>query len=95
MNDSFKFRTLVLSGFLTLIMTSVIPIEGGGAGMVFFITVPFFIVLGVILGIVYRFVSKKVFDTDVKQITFFLMLFFIVVFSLLAYPYDNMMLYDF
>ncbi|MEM5566008.1 hypothetical protein WNY78_12875 [Psychroserpens sp. AS72] len=62
MNDSYKVWTLVFSGFLTLIMTSFFPDSGGGAAMLLFITVPFFIVLGIILALFYRFISKKVKD---------------------------------
>ena len=95
MKDSHKYWILVISGFLTLIMTSYFPTEGGGASMIFFITVPFFIILGVVFALVYRLISRKVNDIDIKQITFFLMLFFLIVFALIAYPYDDRMLYSF
>lgn len=63
--------------------------------MIFFITLPFFIILGVVFALVYRLISRKVNDIDIKQITFFLMLFFLIVFALIAYPYDDRMLYSF
>lgn len=87
MKDSYKFWALIFSGFLTLTMTAFVPDSGGGAAMVFFITVPFFIVLGIVLAFVYRFISKKVNDHDIKGIVFSLLLFFVIALNIMAYPY--------
>ncbi|MFT4611297.1 MAG: NhaP-type Na+/H+ or K+/H+ antiporter [Psychroserpens sp.] len=87
MKDSYKFWALILSGFLTLIMTAFIPDSGGGAAMVFFVTVPFFIVLGIVLAFVYRLISKKVNDDDIKGIVFSLLLFILMALNIMAYPF--------
>jgi len=87
MNDSYKIWTLVASGFLTLVMTSFFPDSGGGAAMVFFITVPSFIVLGIILALFYRLISKRVIHQDIKGIVFNLLFFFMITLNIMAYPF--------
>ncbi|SDR65793.1 hypothetical protein SAMN04515667_0053 [Formosa sp. Hel1_31_208] len=87
MKDSYKFWTLICSGFLTLIMAATLSSASAEASMMFMITVPFFMTLGVVFAFAYRFISKKINDMDVKEITFAILLFFMIAFNFLAYPF--------
>ncbi|WP_378178168.1 hypothetical protein [Aquimarina sp. SS2-1] len=41
---------LICCGFLTLLMSKIIPIGGGGISLIFGITTPFFIIIGIVFG---------------------------------------------
>lgn len=86
MEDKYKFRTLIFSGFITLAIATLLPQPSGGVNMIFIITVPFFAVLGIVFAFIYRFISKKVHDSDIKGIVFGIMLFFMIALNIMAYP---------
>ncbi|WP_299338113.1 hypothetical protein [uncultured Psychroserpens sp.] len=86
MKDTYKFWILILSGFLTWMMTALLPDTGEGLSLLFMITIPLFIVLGIVFAFVYRFISKKIYDNDINDIIFGILLFFMIAFNFLAYP---------
>ncbi|WP_298900173.1 hypothetical protein [uncultured Psychroserpens sp.] len=88
MKDTHKIISLIVAGFLTVIMAAVVPTETG-TSMLFIITGPFFIVIGFVLAFLYKRLSRKIRDRDVKEITFMILMFFIIVFSVLAFPFKN------
>ena len=86
MKDSYKFWILMISGFFTLIMASTSPTIDGADSLIFMISVPFFVVLGIIFAFIYRYISRKISDSDIKGIAFSLLLFFMIAFNFLAFP---------
>jgi len=76
MEDRFRriHAILIIScGFLTLIMLQVLPVQGGGSSLIFVVTVPFFIMMSVILASIY-FYSIQPKTRKVKSIS--LLIFF-------------------
>lgn len=78
----------MFAGCLTLIMMLFVPIEGGPS-FIFLLSVPIGIALGVFLGISYWYLDNKSKKTLLKNIVFYTMLFLLIVYALLYYPYKN------
>ena len=86
MEDKLKFRALIFSGFITLAIATLLPQPNGEANFIFLVTVPFFGALGIVFAFIYKFISKKIDDSDIKGIVFGIMLFFMIALNLMAYP---------
>jgi len=87
MNDRLKSILITLSGFLTFLLSFIIPIGGGGASMIFLLSIPFFIGLGILFGTIYYVFIRKIENSILKNGIFFGMLFLIIVLTFAWYPY--------
>jgi len=87
MNDNYKALSIFLSGFLTILLMQCIPIAGGGMSIVFIITVPMLIGLGLILGLIYHFGIRKMSNIKLKKIIYAVFLVLIIGMSFSLYPY--------
>jgi hypothetical protein len=86
MKDKLKTIVIILSGFLTFVLEPFIPMEGGGASMIIFLTIPFLIGLGIILSLVYYFYYVRKNKLN-KPIAFAIMLSLMILLNFLFYPY--------
>ena len=87
MNDRQRLILIILSGFLTFIVSFFIPVGGGGAGMILLLSIPFFISLGIIFGIIYYAFIRKIKNRILKNGIFFGMFFLIIILTFAWYPY--------
>jgi hypothetical protein len=87
MNDRQKLILIILSGFLTFLLSFFIPIGGGGISLILALTIPFFIGLGIIFGIIYYAFIKKIKNRILKNGIFFGMFFLIIILTFVLYPY--------
>ncbi len=58
--EKYKSWIIVGSGFLTLLLMNLFPVDGGGASLIFVLSVPILIGLSIILALIYRWQSKKI-----------------------------------
>lgn len=79
--------TILISGWLTVIMQQFVPVAGGGMSLVFTLSVPLQVGLSIIYALIYRYLVKK----SVTVVTlFWIQLFFIsslITLALAQYPY--------
>lgn len=78
---------LVFCGFLTLILSNIIEVAGGGASLIFIVTVPFFIGLGTVFGAINFYIIRS---TTKRKIALPLLVCFyvsIVVGTLVMFPF--------
>lgn len=87
MKGYLKTALIILSGFLTGMLSFIIPVGGGGISLIFTLTIPFFIILGIILGVIYYVFIQKMKNIYCKNITFLAMLFLIITLTFAWYPY--------
>lgn len=88
MKKHLKSIILILSGFLTLILSFFVPVGGGGVSLILILTIPFFIGLGIIFGVIHYFIVRKIMNIYYKNSIFFGMLFLIIILTFLWYPYN-------
>lgn len=74
---------IFLSGFLTIPLFEIIPVAGGGEAMIVVFTVPFMILLALVLSIVYYVRHGKVDNPKMFTVMVSLM----VMLNLILYPY--------
>ena len=57
-----KYKPWIIfgSGFLTLLLMELFPVDGGGVSLIFVISVPVLIGLSVILALIYNWKVKKI-----------------------------------
>lgn len=57
-----KYKPLVIvgSGFLTLHLMNLFPVDGGGVSLIFVLSAPILIILSIILALIYSWQSKKI-----------------------------------
>jgi hypothetical protein len=85
--DWIKQAIIFLSGFLTLIMQSFVPVGGGGISLIFVLTVPFTLGVSILASFLfYWFSSSRKHQS--KQIVFFLSVLLNVLISIGMYPYS-------
>lgn len=87
MNDRQKLILIILSGFLTFFFSFFIPVGGGGASMIFLLSIPFLVGLGILFGIIYYAFIRKIKNRILKNGIFFGMLFLIIILTFVWYPY--------
>lgn len=56
----YKPWIIVGSGFLTLLLMKLFPVDGGGVSLIFVLSVPILIGLSIVLALIYRWQSKKI-----------------------------------
>ncbi|WP_299187024.1 hypothetical protein [uncultured Aquimarina sp.] len=79
--------SLFSCGFLTLLMSKTIPVQGGGVSLIFVLTIPFFIIVGGIFGII-SFYGLK--NRKRKNIRILLLLYFylsLLIGTILMFPF--------
>jgi len=56
-----KYKSWIIfgSGFLTLLLMSLFPVDGGGVSLIFVLSVPILIALSIILALIYKWRAKK------------------------------------
>ncbi|AXG69769.1 hypothetical protein KORDIASMS9_01996 [Kordia sp. SMS9] len=87
MKHSIRTALLIGSGFIQLVLSSFIPVAGGGASMILLISLPSLIGLGFFLGIMYYVFIRK-FENEQYPRSYFLGMIFIIVFlTFISYPY--------
>lgn len=87
MKDQTRTLLLVASGFLQLILSYFIPVGGGGASMIFLLSIPILIGLGCILGIIYYAFIRKINNERYKRSFVLGMICIIVFLTFISYPY--------
>ena len=87
MNENYKAILISLSGFLTILLMQFIPVAGGGMSIVFIVTVPMFIGLGLIFGLIYHYQIKKMANVRLKKIIYSIFLIIMIGMSFCLYPY--------
>lgn len=87
MNDQLKSIVILLSGFLTFILSYFIPIGGGGVSIIFTLSIPFFIVLGIAFSAIYYALIRKIKNIYYKNGIFLIMLLIIIILTFAWYPY--------
>lgn len=88
MNHRLKTWLILLSGFLTGIFSFFIPVGGGGVSLIFVLTVPFFIILGIIFGVIHDIFVRKIRNIHYKNGIFLTMLAIIITLTFMWYPYQ-------
>jgi hypothetical protein len=89
MKKEIKLLFLIFCGCLTLVMKLFVPVGGGGISLIFVISVPFLLGLGIVFSLIYHFLVIKLKSHKVQKIIFFWMLIILIGLSLLFYPYAN------
>jgi hypothetical protein len=84
--DKIKALTILISGFLTIILMNSFPVDGGGISLIFVLTVPFLIVLSLGLAVIYSWKTKKRASTKFKNIFFSISLLVITTLTFLLFP---------
>lgn len=83
--EKYKPWIIVGSGFLTLLLMNLFPVDGGGVSLIFVLSVPILIGLSIILALIYKWQAKKneirwkrnvIFSSSVLIIVFLTILFF-------------------
>uniref|UniRef100_UPI00404A46A9 hypothetical protein n=1 Tax=Gelidibacter sp. TaxID=2018083 RepID=UPI00404A46A9 len=82
-----KSLALFVSGFTTLFLTLIIPIGGGGISLIFVITVPALIILGLVFSLLHHFWISKFESTALQKSLLMLLLLILISLSFLFYPY--------
>lgn len=79
---------LFCCGFLTLFMSKIVPVGGGGVSLVFVLTIPFFIIIGSVFGAITFYGIKS--DTKKSIIMALLICFYssLLVGALLMFPFE-------
>jgi hypothetical protein len=83
-----KSLVLFVSGFTTLFLTLIIPIGGGGISLIFIITVPVLIILGIVFSLLHHFWISKFKSLALQKSFFILLLLILISLSFLFYPYS-------
>ncbi len=87
MKDILKVFMIFGSGFFTILLLFVLPDPGGGELMIVIYTIPFFVGLGLILGLVYYFLSKKTYNKVFKDRMFYIMFLLLIFLSFIFFPH--------
>ena len=58
--EKYKPWIIVGSGFLTLLLMNLFPVDGGGVSLIFVLSVPILIGLSIILALIYKWQAKKI-----------------------------------
>ncbi len=79
---------LICCGFLTLFLSKIVPVGGGGVSLIFVLTIPFFIIIGSVFGTITYYVIKS--DTKRSIVMPLLICFYssLLVGALLMFPFE-------
>jgi len=83
-----KSSLLFLSGFLTIFLKHYIPIGGGGASIIFLISIPILLILGILFSLGYYYFIDKIRNQNIKNSILIMLLCIIVGLSLYFFPYQ-------
>ncbi|WP_125185332.1 hypothetical protein [Botryobacter ruber] len=86
--DKVKIGVLIFVGFLTLIMSYILPVEGGGASLIFVLTVPINIGVSIVISGVYYWLTISGMD-KVRDIIYYSILVILLLLTFLFFPYKN------
>ena len=89
MNTQKRIATLILCGLINLLLAFVLSVEGGGGPMLLFITVPFNFFLGLIFGIAYYIVARKLHNNVMKKNIYYSMLLVLVLVNFMFFPHAS------
>lgn len=87
MNTQKRIATLIFCGLINLLLAFILPVEGGGGAMLLFITVPFNFFLGLVFGLVYYIVARKLKNIVMKKNTYYSLLIILVLVSFMFFPH--------
>lgn len=84
-----KVKALIIffCGGITLILKEIMPIAGGGASLIFVLSIPVLIILGLTFSLVYYVKINKLKSKFQKHGVFSLMLIILLGLAFLLYPY--------
>lgn len=86
MKDTIHILIIILTSFLTLLLEPIIPMEGGGASMIIFLTIPFLIVLSFIISLFYYYKFVKI-EYPNRFTVFISIVVIMLILNFLMYPY--------
>lgn len=86
-SDYVKSIILILLGFLTIPLLEILPAAGGGASLIIVITIPFLVLVSVIMAIVYSLYYSKKEDEKIKNKAFIIMALSLIALNLLLFPH--------
>lgn len=86
-SDYVKSIILILLGFLTIPLLEILPAAGGGASIIIVITIPFLVLVSVIMAIVYSLYYSKKEDEKIKNKPFIIMALSLIALNLLLFPH--------
>ena len=78
---------IMLCGFLTCIMMNIFPVAGGGAAMIFIITVPFTGISGIILAGLYYFKISKLKNERKERILLSTIIILLLLVTFVFFPF--------
>ncbi len=85
--DDIKSIILILLGFLTIPLLEILPVAGGGASLIIVITIPFLVLVSIIMAIVYSLYYNKKKNEKTKRRAFVIMALTLIALNLLLFPH--------
>lgn len=85
--DDIKSIILILLGFLTIPLLEILPVAGGGASLIIVITIPFLVLVSIIMSIVYSLYYNKKKNEKTKRRAFVIMALTLIALNLLLFPH--------
>jgi hypothetical protein len=87
MNTQKRIVILILCGLINLLLSYLLPMEGGGAAMLLFITIPFNFLLGLIFGTTYYIVARKSNNLALKKHIYYILLIVLIIVNVVFFPH--------
>lgn len=84
--EKYKFWILLISGFLTPFLYYLFPVDGGGASIIFTISIPFFVFVSILFAFLYKKKSRKIEVKWRKNSLFAFLLFIITSSTFYSFP---------
>ena len=84
--EKYKFWVILICGLITPLLIFLFPVDGGGASLIFTLSVPFLIVITLLFALLYKRIAKK---TDVKwknNLVFSIFIFIILFLTFYTFP---------
>ncbi|MDH7911780.1 hypothetical protein [Winogradskyella sp. SYSU M77433] len=85
--DCIKSIILILLGFLTIPLLEILPVAGGGASLIIVITIPFLLLVSLIMTMVYSLYYNKKKNEKTKRRAFVIMALTLIALNLLLFPH--------
>lgn len=87
MNKKLRMAILLLCSIATFILKVFFPVAGGGASLIFVLSIPFLMVLGIVFALMDYFLIMKLKNLAIKNSLFIIKIIILISLSLLLYPY--------
>ena len=84
--EKYKPWIIVGSGFLTLLLMNLFPVDGGGVSLIFVLSVPILIGLSIILALIYKWQAKKIEIKWKRNLLFSSSVIALIVLTILFFP---------